>query len=280
MKGDLDATQAEPELSDLANSSEWIEELSQSNLHLPVIIPALNEEEGIGATIKEIENTFAGTPLDPVCYVVDGTSRDRTIDVAQSLGAHIIRQSGRGKGNALSEAFRALPESTRYVVMTDADYTYPANRIPEMLRTIAADPKIGMVTGNRFEERFNPLFAAKNPYYLGNRLLAAAQYLLNRVRMRDPLTGLRILRYDLVKDWTPKSEGFDIEVELNSHIEKSGYKILETPIEYRPRIGEKKLHIRHGIWILYRIIRETFSHVTRQSIKSNTHLSNQKSLQS
>jgi dolichol-phosphate mannosyltransferase len=236
-------------------------EPSHANTDLPIVIPVLNEEDGIGPTLKEINDTFAGTPLKPACYVVDGNSTDNTLAVAQSMEARIIQQNGKGKGNALSEAFRALPKSVKYVVIIDGDYTYPARHILKMLRAIAANPKIGMVTGNRFAKRFN-LQWAKNPYYAGNRLLAAAHYLLNKIHMRDPLTGLRILRYDLVKDWTPKSQGFDIEVELNAHIEKSGYEILETPIKYRHRLGHKKLHVRHGICILYRIICEAFPSMT------------------
>lgn len=236
--------------------------LPYANPDLPVIIPVLNEEDGIGPTLKEIKDEFAATPLKPACYVIDGNSTDKTIDIAQSMGAHIIRQNGKGKGNALMEALKALPETTKYVVIIDGDYTYPANHIPKMLRAIAANPKIGMVTGNRFEKRFNLQWAIRSPYYIGNRILAVAHYVLNKVHMRDPLTGLRIVRYDLVKDWAPKSAGFDIEVELNAHIEKSGYEILETPIEYRNRLGDKKLQVRHGFYILYRIVREASPNMT------------------
>ena len=72
--------------------------------------------------------------------------------------------------------------------------------------------------------------------------------------MEDPLTGLRIIRWSIIKDWKPKTKGFDIEVELNHHIKKSEYDIIEIPIDYRNRIGKKKLGIRHGITILKRIM--------------------------
>ena len=72
--------------------------------------------------------------------------------------------------------------------------------------------------------------------------------------MNDPLTGLRVIRYDLLKDWKPNSMGFDIEVELNCHIKRMGYDIVEMPIKYRLRLGKKKLGFRHGLEILKRII--------------------------
>ena len=80
------------------------------------------------------------------------------------------------------------------------------------------------------------------------------QSILNGVNLNDPLTGLRIIRYDLLKGWKPKSTGFDIEVELNHLVKNRGFNIVEIPIEYRSRIGKKKLSARHGLTILKRII--------------------------
>jgi dolichol-phosphate mannosyltransferase len=56
-----------------------------------------------------------------------------------------------------------------------------------------------------------------------------------------------------------KSKGFDIEAELNAIIEKRGYKIIEIPIEYRSRLGEKKLRVRDGLGIMRRIVAESFT---------------------
>jgi dolichol-phosphate mannosyltransferase len=57
-----------------------------------------------------------------------------------------------------------------------------------------------------------------------------------------------------LKNWKPKSKGFDIEVEMNLFIEKTGYKIVEVPIQYRMRVGQKKLKLKDGFTILKRII--------------------------
>jgi hypothetical protein len=74
--------------------------------------------------------------------------------------------------------------------------------------------------------------------------------------MNDPLTGLRVIRTEILEDWAVKSKGFDIEVELNHHVERKGFAIVEVPIKYRQRIGEKKLKMRHGASILKRILTE------------------------
>jgi dolichol-phosphate mannosyltransferase len=67
------------------------------------------------------------------------------------------------------------------------------------------------------------------------------------------------VRWEILKDWKPKSKSFDIEVELNHWVERKGYKILEIPIYYRPRLGQKKLKIRHGFTILKRILAESLT---------------------
>jgi dolichol-phosphate mannosyltransferase len=83
--------------------------------------------------------------------------------------------------------------------------------------------------------------------------------LVNGVKLTDPLTGLRVVRWEIIRDWQPKSKSFDIEAELNYLVERKGYKIKEIPIHYRRRLGEKKLKLRHGFTILRRILTEAIS---------------------
>jgi len=194
----------------------------------------------------------------PFVLVVDGKSLDRTVEVAKNLDAGVICQEGKGKGDAIACAIKQVNADVGYVVLTDADYTYPAEYIPGMIRILEENPKVGMVCGNRFNSHF-PLEGMHDVFYLGNRLLAFTHNMLNGVGMRDPLTGLRVVRWKILKNWVPKSKGFDIEVELNHHVERQGYGIVEVPIPYRPRLGEKKLRLRHGLTILKRIVTESLS---------------------
>jgi dolichol-phosphate mannosyltransferase len=83
--------------------------------------------------------------------------------------------------------------------------------------------------------------------------------MMNGVNLHDPLTGLRAVRWEILRDWKPRSKSFDIEVELNHRVESKGFTIAETPIHYRVRLGEKKLKLRHGFTILGRIIAESTS---------------------
>ena len=216
---------------------------------LTVIVAAYNEEEGIAPTLCELKEVLNKSDL----LVVDGNSSDRTLELAKDLGAEVMIQNGKGKGNAISEGLDQLNGDTVYVVFTDADFTYPAKHIKEMVNILDLNPDVGMVLGDRFS-RTCGLESDRNKFYIGNRILGFVQSVFNGVKLNDPFTGLRIMRFELLKGWKPKSSGFDIEAELNHHVSRSGYKTVELPINYRKRLGQKKLGFRHGLNILRRII--------------------------
>ena len=217
-----------------------------------VILAALNEEEGIGRTISELRAYLGNSRL----IVIDGRSTDRTVEIAKNMGADIYIQDGKGKGDALAKAIEVSDLNVDYVVITDADYTYPAEFVPEMIQILEQDPCVGMVCGNRFTEELNKK-ALRDVFYAGNRLIAFTHNFLNGIQLSDPLTGLRVVRASILRGWRVKSKGFDVEVELNHHVERRGFGIVEVPIRYRERLGEKKLKARHGAVILKRIMLET-----------------------
>jgi glycosyltransferase involved in cell wall biosynthesis len=227
-------------------------EEAQRNSRTQVIIAALNEEEGIGLTVAELMDT-----LDcPRVLVVDGRSTDRTVEVAENLGAAVLLQDGLGKGDAIAKAVAHVDSAVDFVVITDADYTYPAGYIPLMIRVLEKNPEVGMVCGSRFNGYVEKT-ALSSIFYLGNRFIAFAHNLLNGVALDDPLTGLRVVRAGIFRKWKVKSKGFDVEVELNHHVERLGFGIVEVPIKYRERLGEKKLGVKNGVEILKRILQET-----------------------
>lgn len=218
-----------------------------------VIVATLNEENGVGPTLTEIKSSLD----NPLCLVVDGRSTDRTVEVAKECGAQILFQKGMGKGDAIATAIGHIKGlKTKYVALIDADYTYPAKYLSAMIKILEENPKIGMVCGNRFTNRLK-LEAMPNMFHLRNRILSFTHSLLNGVDLDDPLTGLRVVRQEIVRNWYPKSKGFDIEVELNHLVKNKGYHIVEIPIQYRSRLGEKKLAPRHGFTIFKRILTES-----------------------
>ena len=235
-------------MNDLTVLIQQIETCNSAQL----IIAALNEAPGIGLTIAEMKDALGEISV----LVVDGKSSDRTVEIAKNLGAKVIYQDGKGKGDALAKALENVDPNVDYIILTDADYTYPAEYVPEMIKTLKENPLVGMVCGNRLNGDVDKK-ALHSIFHIGNQLLAWAHKMLNGVPLQDPLTGLRVIRTEVLQGWCIKSKGFDIEVELNQMVERRGFKIVEIPISYRARLGEKKLKVKHGITILKRILLET-----------------------
>jgi len=223
---------------------------------LLILIPAYDEPEGLKMVLGEIMEN-----IDPHILVVSRPPGHVQGKIAEGFGAVVFDQWSRGKGAALREALDYIEKnhySPKYVALIDADYTYPVRYIDEMVEILRKNPKVGMVTGNRFPTWIkgfrDTLKALLNPYYIGNRILSVLHRFLNGVRMKDPFTGLRTIRYDLIRGWRPRSRSFDIECELNDLIlNDRRYEVVEIPIEYRERVGKKKLGLRHGFIILLRI---------------------------
>lgn len=226
-----------------------------------MIIPTLNEAQGIGLTIQEIQENLGY----PEILVIDANSIDGTPQIATRMGAKVIKQQGLGKGRAIAEILQRLNHNNKYFVIIDGDYTYPANFISQMV-SILEDTNAGMVTGERFSYNnkglityFKSLIA--DPYYFGRSVLTFIHHKLNGVHLEDPLTGLRVIKYEFLRDFRPRAKSFDIEVEINNHIRRKGAEILEIPIGYRLRLGEKKLRFRHGFVILMRILFMAFEEI-------------------
>ncbi len=224
-------------------------EEAQRSAETQVIIAALNEEKGIGLTITEMLDALDAAEL----IVVDGKSTDRTSEIAKNLGAKVAVQDGKGKGDAVAKALQLIGAETEYIVLTDADYTYPAQYVPEMIQILKEQPEVGMVCGNRLNGNVDPE-ALHRIFHIGNKLIAFAHNHVNGVELKDPLTGLRVIRADLLRAWKVKSKGFDIEVELNNYVQQTGKEIVEVPIQYRQRIGQKKLGLKNGYEIFKRIM--------------------------
>jgi dolichol-phosphate hexosyltransferase len=154
-----------------------------------VIVAALNEEAGIGLTLAELKDNLDSSHI----LVVDGHSSDRTVEIAKNLCVDIAFQDGVGKGNAIIKALKLTNSDVDYVVLTDADFTYPAKHVPGMIKILDQNLDVGMVCGNRFNSQLDKK-ALINRFYLGNKLLAFSHSILNGIDLHDPLTGLRVIR--------------------------------------------------------------------------------------
>jgi dolichol-phosphate mannosyltransferase len=202
-----------------------------SELSVCVVIPTLNEEENIGATIDE----FRAEGFENI-LVMDGGSADRTVEIAKERGAKVVIQSGRGKGQAVAEAFQMVDEDV--VILVDGDGTYAAKDAKKLLEPIQkgiADH----VVGNRFSEYEKGAFTRLN--LVGNKILNLIFRLTYGIELYDILSGYRAMVRDLYKSVSLRKMGFEVETELTVETIAKGFRIMEVPITYRKRGGATKL---------------------------------------
>lgn len=214
-----------------------------------LIIPAWNEEKALPLVIDE-----ALKFVDEIVVVDDG-SKDRTYDIGKRYSkkfrkVKIIRHK---KNSGKVAAIRTgIKNSTGdIIILTDADFTYPARYIPKFVSEIKKGADL--VLGDRVSLglRNIPLFNR-----IGNLLFSFLISYVGCSEIKDGQTGFRAFRKNKFKELDVCAKSLEFETKMTTRASKLGYKILEIPIEYRERVGKSKLHpLRDG----YRMLRALFS---------------------
>jgi glycosyltransferase involved in cell wall biosynthesis len=217
-----------------------------------VIIPTMNEEKSVGLVIEEVRNAFAGRREIEI-LVVDTDSKDRTREIAASLGAVVIDEPRRGYGRAYRTGFENA--SGDVIATLDADMTYPANDLPDLVEMLDSE-QLDFITTNRFARMEKGAMKAK--HRMGNWVLSATSRLLFRVRVRDSQSGMWVFRRSLLDAIELESFGMSMSEEIKIEAFRKA-KAVEVPITYRVRIGEVKLNSwRDGIGNLKFLFRKRF----------------------
>lgn len=200
-----------------------------------IIIPTMNEEASIGQVLDQVAAAMAGHGSYEV-LVVDTDSRDRTVEIARAKGARVIAEPHRGYGRAYKTGFAAARGDV--IVTLDADMTYPADRIPEFVRLIEKEGA-DFVSGNRLAHLDESVMSGM--HRLGNRMLTTAARWLYRFPIRDSQSGMWAIRRSVLPRLELVHDGMAFSEELKLDAIRKGLRFQEVPIEYRPRIGEKKI---------------------------------------
>ncbi len=198
---------------------------------ITVVLPTMNEEKAIGPTIEAIKRCG----LKNYEILVVDKSKDKTPAIAKKLGARVVRQNNKGKGNAM--ILGAKKAKGDILIFIDADQTYDIKRIPDLVKPILKEG-YDMVVGTR------KLIPGKNiPLlnFVGDKLLTILASLLYG-RTKDLLTGFRAIKKSSFLDLDLKSEGFEIETEIFAKSHKKKLKIKEIETDYTRRAGESKLN--------------------------------------
>ena len=228
-----------------------------------ILIPALDEERGIGLVLDQIPfGALQEMGCEVSILVVDGESEDATRENAAEKGAHIFVQSGRGKGNGLRQPVGHIlrPQSEQakyhgqYVIMLDADGTYPVEDIPRLVERLRAGNDV--VLGSRLRGRIEP-GAMTRLNGLGNRILSLFARVLYGVPVTDVSTGMWGFSERFLRHCDLQARGFELEAEIFASAALLQAQIAEVPIDYRVRQGNPKLvPLRTGAQIAWCLLRK------------------------
>ena len=209
-----------------------------------VVMPCLNEEEAIGACIEKIRRTFDEAGLDGEIVVCDNGSTDRSVTIAESLGARVVHQPERGYGNAYLKGFDSA--RGKYLVMGDADDTYDFTLIPRFLDALRVDGN-AFVTGSRYLGGGHGNITALHRWF-GNPALTRILNALFGTRYTDVYCGFRAFSRGAYERIRPVSPGMEFNLELAINAGLAGLKTAEIPIVLAPRKGESKLRTFRDGW--------------------------------
>jgi glycosyltransferase involved in cell wall biosynthesis len=231
--------------------------LSQDRLRVSVVIPTHNEAQSIGRVLADL-------PADMVTevLVVDSNSADGTPEIAAKLGARVLHEPRRGYGRACLTGL-ASANSPDVVVFLDGDYSDRPQELPLLLAPIidgSADITLGSRLGKQSIRGALPWHQA-----FGNSLAALLIRLLYGLKISD-LGPFRAGRADVLRrlELQEKTYGWAVEIILKGTL--GGFRIVEVPVSYYPRIGKSKISgtlrgtVGAGWFILSLIVRYYFRH--------------------
>jgi glycosyltransferase involved in cell wall biosynthesis len=196
------------------------------------VIPAYNKQNALATVVQEITSVLAGTGLEYEIILVDDGSTDNTVDVAEELGLTVLRHSSnRGYGAALKTGILAAKYDT--ICITDADGTYPAERIPDLLKALANSDR---VVGARPESSVRIPRLRRLPKWILNRL---ANY-VTQSKIPDLNSGMRVFRREgAFQSFHILPDQFSFTTTITMSMLCDKYAVTYLPIDYRRRVGGK-----------------------------------------
>ena len=211
-----------------------------------ILIPTLNEGPTIGNVVRE----FTALGYTHI-LVIDGRSTDNTVKIAREAGANVRTQSGKGKGNAIIEAFEVIEQP--HILMLDGDGTYSAKDAEKMLMPLFLG--FDHVIGDRLINAEEGSFSRLNLF--GNHMLNLLFKVAHSRDLHDILSGYRAFTKLAIQQMHLKEKGFEIETEISVESVRNGQRVMVVPIRYsrRPGTATKLSPFHDGIKIISTIYR-------------------------
>lgn len=235
-----------------SNLAKVEKELKSNGYKLTILLCTLNEEKNLPHVLPRLPS-FADEVL-----IVDGHSKDNTVNVAKSLlpNARVIFQPGKGKGDALRHGIKEAKGDI--IVMLDADGSMAPEEIPRFIEPLLNG--YDFVKGSRFMPGGGTADMSTHRKF-GNWVFTTLTNIFYRCRYTDLCYGYNAFWKKSFEKVMFKGDGFEVETEINIKIKKAGLKVTEVPSFEAERLnGNGNLHsLKDGWRILTTIFRELYS---------------------
>jgi len=231
---------------------------------ITVVIPALNEEQGIGLVLKEIPvGMLRNMGYETEVMVIDNGSKDKTRYIARQNGATVIIQPVRGYGNAYKAGFANA--SGDIIATGDADLTYPFEDLPEFIKKLEQED-LDFINTNRLKY-VNPEVMTPS-HIFGNKLFTTMTKIFFNSPFVDSQSGMWIFRREIWDELDVRSSGMPFSQELKIEAYIRGFKCAEVPIKYRARSGDTKLNtVRDGTKVMCHIFQKRLSTLFSNTVR-------------
>jgi glycosyltransferase involved in cell wall biosynthesis len=221
--------------------------LTEVKPSVSIIIPTLNEEKGIVKTIEKIPKDVRKVSE---VIVVDGLSKDKTIENARKLGAKVIVEKRRGKGLAMITGAKCA--KGEFLLFVDGDGTYQMEKTQKFISELKNND---LVIGNAMP--YIQKIRKKNPkmmYSYSSLWFHKTIFSMLGIDLEEPLNGMRAIKKEDFFKLGLTSQGFEIETEMNIKAAKSGLKLKEVSIKSYKRLGMSKFNVLEQIRVLKYIV--------------------------
>ena len=211
---------------------------------LSVVMPTLNEEDGIAECIKRIKNALAELQIYGEIIVSDD-STDSTPEIAREMGAIVVTPDKKGYGYAYLYAFERVRGDI--IAMGDADTTYDFEELPKLFDLVKSG-EADMAMGSRLNGEILPGSMPALHQYIGNPLLTKFLNVFYGAGVSDAHSGMRVFTREAYETMNPSSSGMEFASEMIMRAGAEGLVIKEVPITYHPREGEANLESLPDGW--------------------------------
>ena len=230
--------------SDYAREELLLDAESSRNPKLSVVMPTLNEEEGIGECIERVKRGLEELQVYGEIIVSDD-STDRTPEIAEEMGAIVVTPDGKGYGYAYQYAFERVRGDI--VAMGDADATYDFGELPKLYEVVSSD-EADMAIGSRLDGEIKDGAMPKLHQYIGNPLLTRVLNAFYGADVSDAHSGLRVFTKDAYDRMDLRTTGMEFASEMIIRAGAADLRIREIPITYHERKGEATLDSFRDGW--------------------------------